>query len=334
MDSYISPLIIDYLTKAHIFTKKHFVSEDDIIRNVSSSVSIVSLKENFAIPSQNKKLYTELVNKYCGIIMIVLDDLVNANYLIRQVKMCGIFSLKSYSLNFDSEFIKKVIKSDDNAYKYISHPAYSLKRGLPNNDDDLCNSIHSLTLEDNDELDKQPKKKVCYENQKAKNEENVETTNVQTENVENKIIKIMSIQSDSNVNKYYNMYEFKNGTKHCTCPHFQFVCKKQNILCKHLICAQESFPSYIRDKNVFSGVPVILTNHILKKYIKSFSQNIENVKDYELSTSSTIFDGRYIWAFEDDENPSLLSTNISNTTSNNELVDSHTGTFDGLSDNE
>ncbi len=345
MDSYISPLVIDYLTRAHVFTKKQYVSEDDIIRSVTSSISIVSLKENFAIPSQNKKIYTELLNKFSGVVMIVLDDLVNANYLLRQTKPCGKFQLKSYSLNFESDFIKKVIKSDDIAYKYVSHPAYSLKRGLPNNEDDLCKSVQSITLEDEEDEDEeeeeiiQPKKKVCKKEENKilellislsnKKEENVKENVKENVNEDNKILEIMTIQSDSDVNKYYNLYIFKNGTKHCTCPHFQFVCKKQNILCKHLECFLNSFPNYILDKKVFSGKSVILTHDNLKKYSK-YSQKIDTIKDMEyIIPSSTVYHGRYIWAFEDNEE----NTTIQNTTTNNE-VDFVMGTYDGLSDDD
>ena len=145
-NAYFSTLTITYLLEAYALRKMSVVSEDELILNITSMVSVIGTKDNIAIPSQNKQLYAEMLNKNSGTMMIVLDELVNATYIIcNKNDNVG----KTYMVNFDHDYIKKFISSHGLALKYVSHPSYSLKRNISqvyNEENSLCDAIEKMKI--------------------------------------------------------------------------------------------------------------------------------------------------------------------------------------------
>lgn len=145
-NAYFSTLTITYLLEAYALRKMSVVSEDELILNITSMVSVMGTKDNIAIPAQNKQLYAEMLNKNSGTMMIVLDELVNATYIIRNKNNnMGI----TYMVNFEHDYIKKFIASHGSALKYVSHPSYSLKRNISqvyNEENSLCDAIEKMKI--------------------------------------------------------------------------------------------------------------------------------------------------------------------------------------------
>lgn len=293
-NTYFSTLIITYLLEAYALRKISVVNEHELILNITSMVSIMGTKDNIAIPAQNKQLYAEMINKNSGTMMIVLDELVNATYII-----CN---KGSYMINFEHDYIKKFIASHGSALKYVSHTSYSLKRNvsqLYNDENSLCMAIEKMKLSSEAPLTTPINSKIQNNNsgpelKKKKVEENtnlvekldkafaeVEETNkiyyVKSENnpkvkyivtstscscptftygkgkpckhmnnidffesvqknVDNSemIKNIYSIQSDSDVDKFYNLYLHTNEKYSCSCPSYKYQCAKTNSHCKHI----------------------------------------------------------------------------------------------------
>ncbi len=142
-NQYFSTLTITYLLEAYALRKMSVIDENELILNITSMVSVMGTKENIAIPSQNKHLYVEMLNKNSGIMMIVLDELVNANYIIRKKDNENI----TYMVNFEHDYIKKFVASHGTALKYVSHPSYTLKRKFEANDENsLCEAIENMKI--------------------------------------------------------------------------------------------------------------------------------------------------------------------------------------------
>jgi hypothetical protein len=142
-NQYFSTLTITYLLEAYALRKVSVIDENELILNITSMVSVMGIKENIAIPSQNKHLYVEMLNKNSGIMMIVLDELVNANYIIRKKNSTN----TTYMVNFEHDYIKKFVASHGAALKYVSHPSYTLKRKLePNDENSLCQAIENMKI--------------------------------------------------------------------------------------------------------------------------------------------------------------------------------------------
>ncbi len=413
-NSYFSTLIITYLIESYTLRKVYFVNENELILNITSMVSVIGTpKEDIAIPSQNKRLYVEALNKNSGIIMIVLDDLVNANYIIRSNNE----DLVYYKVNFEHDYIKKFVSSHGNALKYVSHPSYILKRPLCNNENSLCVAIENMKLEeektpnvnikrencaplrkkmkydeenenedeyiDNNEIVKKldtlfekvenifsnsnnivymtsetdpkikyevtcnscscnafiyGKGKDCKHIIKLKKSENM---NLKIENKKAKkedinedlnIVNIYSLQSESDLDKFYNIYYHINGNLTCSCPSYKYQYSKTNGACKHINSyLQNHYRKY--DKftlidyfNKSNNKLLFLNNeNDLSIYSKNISQKLFNNNiDTLYFNNDTKYHGLYVWVFDDSVE------NTDNTTTNNVDVDLHMGTYDGL----
>ncbi len=137
---YFNTLIVTYLVESHVLEKKRFVSEYELIRTISSMSAIFGTKENIALPSENKMPYVEQINKNCGTLMIVIDQMLSAGYLIKEV----IRNMNYYQVNLESEYIKKFIRAHGSAYKYISHPSYAISVGSVNQEEDLLKKMEKI----------------------------------------------------------------------------------------------------------------------------------------------------------------------------------------------
>ncbi len=143
VNQYFSTLIVNYLVESHSLRSVVAIEEKELIMNISSTSTILGMKDNIAFPSENKLQYVEQINKNNGTIMIVLDNLVGAGYIVRKNACNNVY----YQINMESDYIKKYIKTHGIALKYISHPAYGLKRNVPNDEESLSKALESLSLQ-------------------------------------------------------------------------------------------------------------------------------------------------------------------------------------------
>jgi hypothetical protein len=121
--------------------------------------AIFGTKENIALPSENKMPYVEQINKNCGTLMIVLDQMISAGYLIKEV----IQDMNYYRVHLENEYIKKFIRAHSTAYKYISHPSYAISEGNPNQEEDLLKEMENqLNMK---KITKRKKKKILFESE-------------------------------------------------------------------------------------------------------------------------------------------------------------------------
>ncbi len=346
VNQYFSTLIVTYLVEAHSLRLQKFVNEDELILNISTMTTVLGTKENIAIPSENKLLYVEQINKSSGTVMIVLDNLVGAGYILRK----NLLDKNYYQVNMESDYIKKFVKAHSSALKYVSHPAYSLKRGRPNDEESLANAMSALSMKDepaaaaaapapftplhsrtkafnappcrkkprsssssdgddeseeyeikkmpsklnleaesdldsdNDTVclessDEEEEKEECNEKIVAKLDQAFASASTRTmkssidpsityqvtstsctcpaftfrkseckhikhfktmnpidakKSTIAPILSVISLQSDSEPNTYYNVYQHNDGKYTCVCPHFKFHCVKSNTHCKHI----------------------------------------------------------------------------------------------------
>lgn len=444
-NAYFSTLTITYLLEAYALRKMSVVSEDELILNITSMVSVMGTKDNIAIPSQNKQLYAEMLNKNSGTMMIVLDELVNATYIICKNNNVG----KTYMVNFEHDYIKKFIASHGSALKYVSHPSYSLKRRLEQNDENsLCNAIEKMKLSSEapetplnsktNSVNSAPerKKKKCFEEEEEKDddsnlvennenlvakldkafaqteeeskEEDHEDQNVQEEvyyvksesnpkvkyivtstsctcpaftygkgkpckhlmssNKLGKIIptnqkedkqintsllikSVFSVQRDSDLDKFYNIYLHTNDKYTCTCPSYKYQCSKNNSYCKHINgFLNNHYQKYdkftlVNHFNKNDNIPIVITTHI-NVYIKYFTQKMFNDDiDRLYFVPETKYYGLYVWAFDDSltdgklEKEAVMKENKLYQQQNNEASDEDEsvgpdGTYDGLTDDD
>lgn len=279
-NAYFSTLTITYLLEAYALRKINVVNEDELILNITSMVSVMGTKDNIAIPSQNKQLYAEMLNKNSGTMMIVLDELVNATYIIRFTNKANVYN--DYMINFEHEYIKKFIASHGVALKYVSHHSYSLKRNISqvyNEENSLCEAIENMKLSSkapetpinsktmsNNSAPERKKKKCedgfeenadlvakldkAFEQVEEDNKEYFEHTNVQEE--------VYYVKSESNPKLKYMV-----TSTSCTCPAFTYGKGKS---CKHMNTALNNFvKNQKEDKN--------LDNSLLIKAIYSVQRD-------------------------------------------------------------
>ncbi len=432
---YFSTLTITYLLEAYALRKMSVVSEDELILNITSMVSVIGTKDNIAMPAQNKQLYAEMLNKNSGTMMIVLDELVNATYIICKNDSVG----KTYMVNFEHEYIKKFIASHGIALKYVSHPSYSLKRRLEQNEENsLCNAIEKMKIssetpatplncktnsvnsaperkkkksseeEDADsnveenadlvakldksfaEVEEESKEEEVYyvksesnpkvkymvtstscscpaftygkrkpckhmnsnSNHFVKKNKMIATNEKEGEKVDTSLLvkSIYSVQRDSDLDKYYNIYLHVNDKYTCSCPAYKYG---QGKPCKHINgFLNNHYQKY--DKftlvNHFSksdNTPIFVKNLNLYTYTnKHFSQKMFNDKlDTTYFVPETKYYGLYVWAFDDSltdskkEKEAVMKENKLYQQQNNEASDEDDsvgpdGTYDGLTDDD
>ncbi len=368
-NQYFSTLTITYLLEAYALRKVSVINENELILNITSMVSVMGIKENIAIPSQNKHLYVEMLNKNSGIMMIVLDELVSANYIIRKKDSDN----TTYMVNFEHDYIKKFIASHGIALKYVSHPSYILKRPLPNDENSLCEAIenmkisetitpltpiHSKTKSFNAEPQRKKKKVVVesesdyessYENEvnivknlnkafdvvddflkdaatlRTKGSSKVDessfgevTTSSKVEKEENEMIisNIYSLQSESDLDKFYNVCKHANGTFTCTCSLYRYghgkPCKHINNFLGNIYQKYDKFTLTFLNffgKKHNDNTPVLLKDKDInmstfKKYIDQKLYNNELISNYINDT--TLYHGLYVWVFDDSLTDSKL----------------------------
>lgn len=439
-NAYFSTLTITYLLEAYALRKMSVVSEDELILNITSMVSVIGTKDNIAIPSQNKQLYAEMLNKNSGTMMIVLDELVNATYIICKNNNEG----KTYMVNFEHEYIKKFIASHGIALKYVSHPSYSLKRRLEQNEENsLCNAIEKMKIssetpmtpfncktnsvnsaperkkkkyseeeekdddsnvvENNEDLVAKLDKEFAQVEEESKEEEVyyvksesnpkvkyivtstscscpaftygkgkpckhmnsnsnhfvkknkvIATNQKEGEKVDTSLLvkSVYSVQRDSDLDKFYNIYLHVNDKYTCTCFAYKYQCSKNNSYCKHINgFLNNHYQKY--DKftlvNHFSksdNTPIFVKNLNLYTYTnKHFSQKMFNDKlDTTYFVPETKYYGLYVWAFDDSltdnkkEKKAIMKENkLYQQQNNHESEDDSVGpdgTYDGLTDDD
>jgi hypothetical protein len=335
-NQYFSTLTITYLLEAYALRKVNVVDENELTLNICSMVSVMGTKENIAIPSQNKHLYVEMLNKNSGIMMIVLDELVNANYIIRKKDNVN----STYMVNFEHDYIKKFVASHGTALKYVSHPSYILKRPLQNDENSLCEAIenmkisetilstpiHSKTKSFNAEPQRKKKKTVLesesdYENSDNDTSKVVKNLNeafskVNKEENEMNIKNIYSLQSESDLDKFYNICEDTNGTFTCTCPSYKYQYAQTKGHCKHI---NNFLANYYQKYDKFTllfgfpgkkdndNTPVLLQGANLNTFKNHFDQKLHNnilISNYVNDT--TLYHGLYVWVFDDSLTDSKL----------------------------
>ncbi len=403
-NQYFSTLTITYLLEAYALRKVSVVDENELILNISSMVSVMGTKENIAIPSQNKHLYVEMLNKNSGIMMIVLDELVNANYIIRKKDNNNV----AYMVNFEHDYIKKFVASHGTVLKYVSHPSYALKRKLESNDENsLCEAIENMKLaetnfttpihsktksvnievqikkkkivdesestdsdyednlnivkkleeafsqeEDSDNDSTESKEevyivksennpKVKYEvtsiscscpaftygkGNPCKHMNSIDFDEIKRNQTSKKINKvnevknsnqmmiknIYSLQTESDLDKFYNICEDTNGTFTCTCASYKYQFAKTKGYCKHI---QGFLANHYQKYNKFTltflnffgkkdgdNTPVLLQDKDInmdtfKKHIDQKLYNDEFISNYVNDT--TLYHGLYVWVFDD-----------------------------------
>ncbi len=307
-NQYFSTLTITYLLEAYALRKVSVIDENELILNITSMVSVMGTKEQIAIPSQNKHLYVEMLNKNSGIMMIVLDELVNANYIIRKKDNIN----TTYMVNFEHDYIKKFVASHGAALKYVSHPSYSFKRKLEANDENsLCTAIENMKIsetlttpinsktksinigpevkkkkmvdesesnestdsdsdyEDNLNIVKKLDEAFCEE-EDEKEEDNEEEEDEKEEDNEEE--EVYYVKSESNPKVKYAV-----TSTSCSCPAFTYGKGKP---CKHM----DSLPTNAKNakKSVSNSIEV-------KKHKFEQLMNIKNIKNiYSLQSESDL----------------------------------------------
>lgn len=241
-NQYFSTLTITYLLEAYALRKVNVIDENELILNITSMVSIMGIKENIAIPSQNKHLYVEMLNKNSGTMMIVLDELVNANYIIRKKDTDN----STYMVNFEHDYIKKFIASHGTALKYVSHPSYSLKRPLPNDENSLCVAIENMKISETiyTPIAKTKSVNIGPEHKKKKvQEEDYEENTDLVAKLDKAFSKVEDLkeghEDDSDIEEEVFYVKSENNQKvtyavtstSCTCPAFTYGKGKP---CKHM----------------------------------------------------------------------------------------------------
>ena len=246
-NQYFSTLTITYLLEAFALRKVNVIDENELILNITSMVSIMGIKENIAIPSQNKHLYVEMLNKNSGTMMIVLDELVNANYIIRKKDNDNI----TYMVNFEHDYIKKFIASHGAALKYVSHPSYSLKRPLPNDENSLCSAIENMKISSTPTNSKTKSVNIepQYKKKKVEEEDYEENTDLVTK-LDKAFAKVEDLKegheddSDTEEEVYYVKSETNSKVTYtvtntsCTCSAFTYGKGKP---CKHMNMNSNNF---------------------------------------------------------------------------------------------
>lgn len=276
-NAYFSTLTITYLLEAYALRKMNVVSEDELILNITSMVSVMGTKDNIAIPAQNKQLYAEMLNKNSGTMMIVLDELVNATYIIRN-KNDNVGN--NYMVNFDHDYIKKFIDFHGIALKYVSHPSYSLKRKLDdflqssspfqgvkkieqNEENSLCTAIEKMKLSSTplnsktNSVNSAPerKKKKSSEEEEKDDDCNVEENADLVAKLDKAFSQVEESKDDVEKEVYYVKSESNPKVKYavtatsCSCPAFTYGKGKP---CKHMTTSN---PNHFVKKN-----KVIATN--------------------------------------------------------------------------
>ncbi len=323
-NAYFSTLIITYLLEAYALRKISVVSEDELILNITSMVSIMGTKDNIAIPAQNKQLYAEMLNKNSGTMMIVLDELVNATYIIRNKNA-------NYMVNFEHDYIKKFIASHGTALKYVSHPSYSLKQKFESNDEkSLCEAIEKMKLSSEKE-EKDDDSNV---------EENAKSKNISINNIQS----VYSVQSNSDLDKFYNIYLHTNDIYTCSCLSYKYgqgkPCKHINGFLNNYYQKYDKF-TLVNYLNKNDNIPIVIKNHI-HLYTKYFTQKMfNNEYDTEYFTHETKYYGLYVWTFNDSLTDNKLEKeSVQKENSNEDTFDNDDesvgpdGTYDGLTDDD
>jgi hypothetical protein len=400
-NAYFSTLAITYLLEAYALRKMNVVSEDELILNITSMVSVMGTKDNIAIPAQNKQLYAEMLNKNSGTMMIVLDELVNATYIIRN-KNNNVDT--TYMINFEHDYIKKFIASHGSALKYVSHPSYSLKRRLEQNEENsLCNAIEKMKISSEApvtplnsktmSINSSPERKKKKYSEEEDYEENTnlvakldkELANVEDESVEEEIFyvksesnpkvkysvtstsctcpaftygkgkpckhmdsidfdelnlnhtskkvskvknnsntinsemiikNIYSVQTESHLDKFYNICEDTNGTFTCTCASYKYQYAKTKGQCKHIHgFLANHYQKYDKFTLLFNfpgkkdndNTPVLLIDSNLNTFKNHFDQKLyTNILISNYVNNDTKYHGLYVWAFDDSLTDSKL----------------------------
>ncbi len=406
-NQYFSTLTITYLLEAYALRKVSVIDENELILNITSMVSVMGTKEQIAIPSQNKHLYVEMLNKNSGIMMIVLDELVNANYIIRKKNSTN----TTYMVNFEHDYIKKFVASHGAALKYVSHPAYSLKRKLEANDENsLCQAIENMKISEtlttpinsktkSINIGPEIKKKKMVDESESNNSESTEsdyednlkivkkldeaflsesteeeveeevyyvksesnpkvayavtsiscscpaftygkgkpckhmnsidfdelklnTTPKKVSKVKNNsnsemIIKnVYSLQTESDLDKFYNICEDTNGTFTCTCASYKYQYAQTKGHCKHI---HGFLANYYQKYDKFTllfgfpgkkdndNTPVLLQGANLNTFKNHFDQKLHNnMFISNCVNDNTKYYGLYVWVFDDSHTDSKL----------------------------
>ncbi len=399
-NTYFSTLIITYLLEAYALRKMSVVGEDELILNITSMISVIGTKDNIAIPAQNKQFYAEMLNKNSGTMMIVLDELVNATYIIRNKDN----NMVTYMVNFEHDYIKKFIDSHGIALKYVSHPSYSLKRNysqICNEENSLCEAIKNMNIsieykkkkeenesniaEENTNLVENVDKEEVYYVKSERNPKvkymvtstsctcpsftygkgeackhmiNIDSlkTNLKSEkgiNKENTSLfmkAIYSVQSDTDFDKFHNIYIDINEKYYCSCLSYKYQCAKTNAFCKHIDgFLREHYQKYpeftlVNHFEKMDNKPIFVKNNeIYNKYFsrKMFDDKVDNIYFID----ETKYYGLYVWAFDDSltdgklEKEAVMKENKLYQQQNNEASNEDdsvgpNGTYDGLTDDD
>ena len=275
----ISPMILTYLVESHCLRKQTWVSEHELVSRIATFIAIVSEKQSVAMPAQAKLAYVETINKFCGTILIVIDQLLENNY-IQKMEMGDVFlssrSIKNhYRANADHPYIEHFTGHLGLALKYVSHPSYSV-------DGSLLETMKKLRIDEHNPLIPSLEAPVGAG---AGAGAGAGTTRLKASGEALPAITHVFACKSEDQDIWYNIYRHEGGRMTCTCPNFQYVRSKTSEPCKHIM----SLPSAFEGDDDYEKIAEYnLDEHEPRKL---FTKQV----DSELFTQRTQFVGRFAY---------------------------------------